>query len=302
MDEDAIRRITAVGKAEAAFRSISVDLTDQRRLAAVGLEMLVASQCLPDGAPRPGMIVSEPTGAGKSAAGERIVAEAAAMVGTSIQDSPARLITLDTVGSVKSIWSSILEGLGDPHFESGTETLQRKRVRKALMRSGIHLLMIDEFNHVADASQARRGVNAMKNLLTAGWTSVIVMGTSAELDTLPANSPFERRMIRNPGLPARVWSRDAGSWTGYLAEVDEQIVSLKLLDERSGLDQPALAQALCHLCDGMIGDAHWTILESLKDAVRRGLPAISLHDLIANGDALLRKRPNRGINPLGGLA
>ncbi len=301
MNEEAIKRIIAVGRAEALFRSIDVDLADQRRLAAAGLEMLETSRAMAPGELRPGMFVPEPSGSGKSAAARRIVLEAAKMAGVPPERSPARLITLDTVGSVKSIWSSILEGLGDPNFEAGYETLQRKRTSKAIARNGVHLLMIDEFNHVADASQARRGSNAIKNLLTAGWTSVIVLGTSEELNGMPDNAGFERRMIRSPGLPARTWPRDAASWTAYLGELDARIVEMKLLDERAGLDREVVAKAMCSLCDGVIGDAAWVVREALKDAVRLDRKSISLRDLADNGDALLRKKRTRRINPLGAL-
>lgn len=82
MDEDKFRRIEAVGRAEAEFRGIRIDLADQRKLAAVGLEMLFTSLHSPVGEPRPGMIVSEPTGAGKSAAANRLVAMAKQTAGT----------------------------------------------------------------------------------------------------------------------------------------------------------------------------------------------------------------------------
>lgn len=301
MDEDKFRRIQAVGRAEAEFRGIRIDLADQRKLASVGLEMLFTSLHSPVGEPRPGMIVSEPTGAGKSAAANRLVAMAKQTAGTPPDKGAARRITLDTLGTVKSVWSSILEGLGDPNYEKGNETLQRKRVKKALDREGVHVLILDEFNHVADSSQGKRGANAIKNLLSDGWVSIIVMGTSEELDNMVDNDAFDRRMIKSPGLPARTWKNDSESWTKFLGELDEGIVERRILAGRAGLDGEAVARELCSVCCGMVGDAHWIVLESLKDAVRHDLPSMTLRDLAANGDALMRKRKRGGTNGLWAL-
>lgn len=301
MSDDIFRRTEMVGRAEAEFRAIRIDLADQRKLAAVGLEMLYTSRHSPVGEPRPGMIVSEPTGAGKSAAANRMVAMAEKATGSEPGRGPIRRITLDTLGSVKSVWSSILEGLGDPNYDAGHETLQRKRVKKAVSRGGVHVLMLDEFNHVADSSQGKRGANAIKNLLSDGWVSVIVLGTSEELDQMVDNQAFDRRMIKSPGLPARTWKNDSKSWTGFLGELDEQIVARRILDGRAGLDGEAVAMALCSICCGMVGDAHWLVLESLKDAVRLGAPSITLRNLAANGDALMRMRKRGGTNGLWAL-
>jgi hypothetical protein len=298
MNEDIFKRAEAVGRAEAQFREIRIDLRDQRKLAAVGLEMLYTSLNTPVGKPRPGMIVSEPAGAGKSEAANKLVLMAEQATGSLPGKGPAKLVTLDTVGSVKSVWSSILEGLGDPNYNAGDETLQLKRVKKALSRESVDVLVLDEFNHLADSTQGKRGANAVKNLLTAGWVAVVVMGTSNELDGMADNPGYERRMMKSPGLPARTWKNDSESWTAFLGELDEQIVARRILTGRAGLDREAVAMALCSVCCGMVGDAHWIVLESLKDAVRRGASSITLRDVATNADALMRKRKRGGTNGL----
>ena len=209
---------------------------------------------------------------------------------------PIRIVLADTLGTVKSVWSCILEGLGDPHYATGSEPLLKKRLRKALTREGIELIIIDEFNHVAEERNANRVVNAIKNLLSAGWVSVVICGTSTELDSLPSNPGFSRRMVKHPGLPPRVWGQpaDAASWTKFVLGLDEGMVERGILDERSNLDAPLLAEALCNLCDGLVGQAHWIIQESMKDAVRRGRSCIGREDLSANAEAWLIKNGRFG--------
>lgn len=295
------RRVAA---ATAAFDCIRVELPDQRRLAAVLHEMRFTGNLLPPGKPRPGMIVSLPSRSGKTASAERAAREAAEEMGLPADRGPIRIVTLDTMGTVKSLWSSILECLGDPHFASGHETLLRKRVRAAIINEVIQLLIIDEFNHAAEKTQVRQIVNSIKNLLGAGWVPVAVFGTSDELDALPANPSFAGRMIKSPGLPPRVWGHagSEGTWKEFLRGLDEGLMEAKIMDERSRLDEEDVARAMCELCEGLVGRAHWVVGEALKDAVRRGRPSISLPDLARNGDALLIALERPGApNPLQAL-
>lgn len=299
-----MEKVAQVAAATAAYKSIEIELDDQRRLASVMQEMRLVGRLLPPGKPHDGMIVSLPSGAGKSMVAERVVRAAEVETGAEVDAGPVRRVTLDTLGTVKSLWSSILEDLGDPYYASGHETLLRKRVRAALARMHVELLIIDEFNHVTEKNSARQVANAIKNLLTKGWVPVVVMGTSEELADLPDNAAFERRMVKSPGLPPRIWARtaDQESWTGFLKGLDEGLLAASVLTERSYLDDSTVARALCMLCDGYVGHAHWIVGEALKDAVRRGRPRIGLDDLARNGDAFLVKHKRAGsLNPLHAL-
>lgn len=195
----------AVANAYASFRTIDHDYAPQRRLAAVVREMQFMSMALPEGAQRPGMLIAGPSGAGKSRTAEKAAAEAAAEVGALPDRGPVRIVTLDPVGTVKALWSSVLEHLGDPHWASGSEATLRKRVLKALKREGVEVLVIDEFNHSCEKSSSPQVVNTIKNLLTIGAVSVVVVGTAKELRTLPGNEGFDRRLVKHPGLPDCTW-------------------------------------------------------------------------------------------------
>ncbi len=125
-----------------------------------------------------------------------------------------------------------------------------------------------------------------------------------ELADLPDNTAFERRMVKSPGLPPRIWGRgdDEKSWAGFLKGIDEGLLAAKILTERSHLDELTVARALCMLCDGYVGYAHWIVGEALKDAVRMGRPRIGLDDLARNGEAFLVKHKRAGsLNPLHAL-
>lgn len=286
----------------AAFRRILLPLDTHATLAGVLEEMRLSAMVRLPGEPAEGLFVKEPSGSAKSTVAKRYCRRIENLVDAEFEKGPVRLITVGEEGTAKTFWSSILEHLGDPYYATGSEANMKKRVHKALKREGVMLLIVDELNHTVDKSHAGQILNAIKNMLTKGWVSIVVMGSSDELDRLPRNDSFQARMVECPGLPPLTWARYAPEWSKFCSDLDERLVKDGILRAPSHLGEPARAQALCNIAEGLVGRLMWLIETALRNTLRRGAHCISLSDLVAAGDALLRKYPRNGaVNPLAAL-
>lgn len=248
------------------------------------------------GEPSELLLLKEPPLAGKTTAATRYCRKIEELLGAEPDCGPVRLITVGEKGTMRTVWSSILSGLGDPNPEIGSEDKLKKRVQKALKKYGIQLLIIDELNHTVDKHQVREILNALKNMITLGWVSIVAMGSSDELDQLPDNDGFEARLVDCPGLPPMTFGED---WSTFCKRLDERMVADGIFDSLSGIDDDARARGMWQITFGSVGRLKWLIGTAMRHALRRDGDHIALQDLITAGDALLMKFPKPGaINPL----
>jgi len=242
------------------------------------------------GSPRDGMCVRLPSGVGKTTAARTLLQSVAERAGVPVEQSPVLLVTLDVEDTI-SVWSAILRALGDPYWDLGYPKQLIKRALKILAKRRIEMIIIDEFNHSVDRGQARLLMNTVKELLNAGVAPVVVMGTDEEIEKLPKNQAFERRMVHAPRLGPLRWEDEAGklNWRGFLQGLDQGIVKAEILPARSGLGGKKLAEALCDDCDGIIGYAHWVVQDALNDVLKRNGSSIERLDIAVSVDRLYVK-------------
>ena len=286
----------------AAFRRIILPVDTHAPMAGLFEEMRLSAAIRAPGEPAEGLLINEPSGSAKTTVARRYCRRVEKLFGADEGKGPARLITVGESGTTKTWWSSVLEHLGDPHYATGSEAVLKKRVRKALLREGVQLLFVDELNHTVDKGQAKQILNAIKNMLTLGWVSIVVMGSSDELDRLPRNDAFQARMLESPGLPRLSGMAHAVAWANLCTALDKRLVEDDILRATSNLGDPARARALCGISEGLIGRLLWLVEAALRNSLRRNDDNITLDCLVAAGNALLMKYPREGaVNPLAGL-
>ena len=284
------------------FKRIFVTDSAQVACAAVFEEMRMTAALRGKGEPSEGLFLKEPSGSAKTTVAMRYIAKVETLLGAAKNKGPARLITISEEGTSPSFWSSILEYLGDPYYATGSERTLKMRVKKAIRREGIQLLFIDELNHTVDKSHAKQIMNAIKNMITEGLVSIVVMGSSDELNTISRNDAFESRMVECAGLPRKTWNKNAEEWIHICQQLDKRMVTENILRSTSDLDDMVRARALMAICEGLIGRLKWLIGAALRSTLRRNGDYISLDELIDAGNALLRKYPREGaVNALASL-
>lgn len=247
-----------------------------------------AGALLAPGVQQDGMCVCLPSGVGKSTAAAMMAASAAARAGVPISEGPVLVVSLDVEETI-SVWSCILRELGDPYFDVGYPKNLKKRAIKLLKNRGVDLIIIDEFNHAVDRGQARQIMNTVKEILNGGIAPVVVMGTNEEVERLPRNQAFERRMVHATEIGPLDWEIHEQDWRGFLQGLDRAIVDLEILPVTSGLGSRKLAKALCESCGGVIGYVHWVVQDALTAVLRRGGRCIEQSDLAVSVNRFLVK-------------
>lgn len=247
-----------------------------------------AGKLLAPGVQQDGMCVCLPSGVGKSTAAAMMAASAAARAGVPVSEGPVLVVSLDVEETI-SVWSCILRELADPYFDVGYPKHLKKRAIKLLRKRSVDLIILDEFNHAVDRGQARHIMNTVKEILNSGIAPVVVMGTNEEVERLPRNKAFERRMVHATEIGPLDWETHELDWRGFLQGLDRAIVDLGILPASSGLGSRKLAKALCESCGGVIGYAHWVVQDALTAVLTRGGHAIDQSDLAVSVNRFLVK-------------
>lgn len=247
-----------------------------------------AGALLAPGVQQDGMCVCLPSGVGKSTAAAMMASSAAARAGVPVSEGPVLVVSLD-VEETMSVWSCILRELDDPYFDVGYPKNLKKRAIKLLRKRSIDLIILDEFNHAVDRGQARQIMNTVKEILNSGIAPVVVMGTNEEIEKLPRNKAFERRMVHASEIGPLDWHSHEQDWRGFLQGMGRAIVDLGILPASSGLGSRRLAEALCDSCGGVIGYAHWVVQDALTAVLKRGGNSIEISDIAVSVNRFLVK-------------
>ena len=289
-----------IGALQGKFRAIR--LAEPRQFAAVAaMEQLRASSVgRPDDAGTRALVIIQPSGAGKSEAIKQFKSFVESEAGRDPSKKPVLHVTLETIGTPRSVIVSILEALGDQYAQVGTEPLLLARLRKAIEREGVEILIIDELNHVSQKIMGRDVSNLLKNMLTKGWVPIVFAGTSDAQRLFKDNRELRNRS--QPQLSLAPFDHTdvdhLKGWASFLAGLDAQIVELKLLPRLSLLGAPDLAEALCETCRGLIGELSLVIEDGLAAAAGRRADRISIADLHRSVEERYVMSGDLGANPL----
>lgn len=279
--ESSAEQAQRVGALQGAFRTIR--LAERRQHDAVAsMEQLRASSAgRPEGASTRALVIIQPSGAGKSEAIKQFKAFVEGQAGRDPTKKPVLHVTLETIGTPRSVIVSILEALGDQYAQVGTEPLLLARLRKALVREAVEIVIIDELNHVSQKIMGRDVSNLLKNMLTKGWVPIVFAGTSDAQRLFRDNRELRNRSQPQLSLTPLDYGNDddLAAWGSFLAGLDEQIVKMKLLPRISELNAPDLAEALCETCRGLIGEVSLVVEDGLAAAAARRADRISIADL-----------------------
>jgi len=192
---------------------------------------------------------------------------------------PILKVTLQPDARPKGIAADILLALGDPAWSSGTVQSLTSRAVKLLARSGVELIVFDEFHHLFDMERARvmtKAAQWLKVLIVNTRIPVVVCGMPEAEHVLRAEHT-ERRFKERLTLRCFTWRTPAGrqEFCGMLKRLDATLP----LAETSGLAEPESAGRFYLACRG-IPDYLMTLIRSgLAEALGRGSERIETADL-----------------------
>lgn len=125
---------------------------------------------------------------------------------------PILSATVPSAPTVKSFAGVLLEALGDPAADRGTENERTKRLRVLMRGTGTRMVMIDEAQHFVDRKNDRvihHVADWLKILIDDTKTTLVIAGLPSCLGVLAQNEQLARRFLAPVELPRFDWNQAA---------------------------------------------------------------------------------------------
>lgn len=121
-----------------------------------------------------------------------------------ILETPVIFAEMPEIATPKKLASTLLEALGDPNPNAGTEFMLMRRAIKMLSKCKTRLVFIDEFHNLLDSSRTtkakRDACQALKRLVNQTSCMFCLVGLPEFADAF--DSEIERRFMRRYTLPS----------------------------------------------------------------------------------------------------
>jgi len=221
-------------------------------------------------APR-GMLITGPTGSGKSTIAKAYAAAYPRREEEERTVIPVLYVELPGQPTAKVIAERILNAMHDPFSARGAAEQKLQRIRKLLSECRVELLIFDEFQHVTDNLDTRAcdiAADTLKNLMNETGVPCVFLGG-------PSCRGY---FVRNQQLGRRCTPKVHLSPFG-IATKDEKVVFQKLLKalesrlpftQKSALVDVEVAASLWYASFGLFGQLTQLVGEALDLALQSG--------------------------------
>lgn len=272
---------TEVAKKIALFRSIVIQYPRQLELHD-RLDYLQALGRHSRGEPQMGLRVLAPTGSGKSTAARTYKRLVERGIPPSDEHVPVLLLPLNSATTSRRLMVQILQALGDPVAEKGTEQALQARAVSYMRRLGVELLIIDEVQHLTYRSNAKIDVtDALKSFLDAGVAPIAFLGTETALPLFEANLQLNGRLIAPFDMPKLdvAKAEERSLFASFVAALCQEMEAKQLFAAPITLVRPDVLGGLMEVTDGVIGRVSRLFEVAVEIALRRGSVSFDLEDV-----------------------
>lgn len=186
-------------------------------------------------------------------------------------------VQVPSQGTIAGVVEALLEALGDPKYSDGTINKKTARLKKLLVRVGCSMVILDEFQELADKNQNKSlslTTNWLKELAEMTSLSVVCVGLPSSSRIIRRSEQLRTRFGRTIEIPVHDWT-DASSrkiFRSVLRSVHGSMAPFSVPD----LTGQELSLRLFIACGGRLG-LLWRILDrAVKDAIWEDRTDISL--------------------------
>jgi hypothetical protein len=183
--------------------------------------------------------------------------------------APIAHIEVPASPTVSSLCSEILWSMGVGHREKDSSAVKVRQVKSIMRYSRVRMLLIDEFNNIAEAGREARDILALIRSISNDLKIVIgAAGTQAAINALNQDPQLKSRFQPIP-IPAWKLGRP---YLQFLAAYER----LLPLEKPSNLASAELAPILHGMCGEAIGDTVKFLKEAAVQAIRSGQEQVTL--------------------------
>lgn len=188
--------------------------------------------------------------------------------------------TTPSKGTVKALLEQLLRALGDPNWARGSETNMTERLLILLKGVGCRMIILDEFQHLADKGQKKllaRTSDWLKELVEGKEWALVGVGLPESIAVVNANRQLANRFDAPLNMPIFNWRNETSrrQFKGVLRAFALQLQPFEL----PSLDSSEVALHMYLATSGRIGLLVKLLDRAVKTAVRKGTTKIRLEDL-----------------------
>ena len=245
-------RVLADAPAEIRIRRIRTDRWIGYARAEAALSAMEDLLTFPKRTRMPNLLLVGPSNNGKTMIVEKFRREHLRGAEADLREGaisvPVLKVQMPPAPDERRFFSAVLEALGAPDRSNDRLAAKQDMAMRMLRATNVRLLVIDEVHNILSGSrdQQRRFLNLLRWLGNELQIPLVAVGTSEALRAIQSDDQLANRFTPF-SLPP--WRHDAE----YLRLLNtlEAVLPLR---ERSGLEEPALAQKLLNAAEGILGE------------------------------------------------
>ncbi|OOW83415.1 hypothetical protein Xvtw_16480 [Xanthomonas campestris pv. vitiswoodrowii] len=183
-------------------------------------------------------------------------------------------------GTVKGLLERLLRALGDPYWHRGSETNQTHRLLTLLEQVGCRMIILDEFQHLADKGQQKRlrsTADWLKMLVDSKKWALVAAGLPESASVIQSNRQLRERFDAPITLPMFDWRQadQRRQFRGILKNFQSQLAPFELPD----LASKAMSLRMYLATAGRIGIVAKLLDRAVRNAAEQGSHHISCEAL-----------------------
>jgi hypothetical protein len=283
-DEESSRAMNDVmTDVEAKFDEIYLNYPRHKQMQlAIDRIRLHGSKVKGTGKPMRGLLVTGPTGSGKTTGIEEYVAYLIRDGAYAEGRMPVLYLRLRKKVTVIKLLRAILSKFGDRYALRRDEDQLIEQVRNCIERAGVEVIVIDECQHLRNKSTDNLEVtDQLKTFLDDCIAPVVFVGVKEAQAMFDENLQLAGRCgdpVELTALNSAV-DADVALLTRFLDLLDKQMVERQLTSRSSSLSSPYTVTCLHLASAGVIGQAYRIVRAALLIATSRGALFVETYDL-----------------------
>ncbi|WP_059172005.1 TniB family NTP-binding protein [Bacillus sp. FJAT-27445] len=194
----------------------------------------------------------------------------------------------------KSLASSLLNSLGDPAYDKGTETSQTERLLTFIQKCQVEMIIIDEFQHLIDRETKNvlnKASDWVKKFCDDVGVPIVLCGMPESVKIFEHNEQLDRRFLNKVELGKFNYSTSDEQiyFRTFLNNIDEQLPFFF----KSNLAKKSLANKFFYATNGIPSYVNMLIREATTIAAKNGNDFLDENHLYSAFNKLkFSNRPN----------